>query len=118
MAARSKKINKGDTPLKVKVEGQELVVRIGIDTLAFAAEHCPKFYDYDVHQGEDGPYVKVDDKKELAGDIVRALTHEEEDGSSPLSEMLDSAIEWAFNDGSIGFAEESYPQMPAADTST
>ena len=95
----------GDTPLRVDIEGEQLVIRIGLDTLAFAAEHCPEFYDYEKHQGSTGPYRSVGDKLELAKDIVRALMHEEEDGSGPLSDLLDEMIVAASDDGSIGFKD-------------
>lgn len=34
-----------DWPLRLKIENSQLVIRIGIDTLAHSAEHCPLFYD-------------------------------------------------------------------------
>lgn len=93
-----------DQRLVCQIEGDELVIRIGIDTLAFSAEHCPLFYD-DRDRCE-APYVKVADKEELARDVVRAINHEEDDGSTPLHHMLDEAIEYAHGDGSLGFADE------------
>lgn len=97
-----------DCPLSVAVEGDELVIRIGIDTLAFSAEHCPLFYNEEKHMGAMGPYVKVEDKVELAKDVIRAMQHEEEDGSTPLSDMFDKAIEDAAEDGSCAFTEDSF----------
>jgi hypothetical protein len=90
-----------DAPLDAKIEGSQLVIRIGINTLAFAAEHCPRFYDNE--KGADPPYVKVTDKRELARDVVRALLHEQEDGTTPLCILLDDAFEFAYGDGSLGF---------------
>lgn len=95
---------RNDWPLQVRIEGQQLVVRIGIDTLAFCAEHCPRFYDHEKHDA-DGPYVRVTDKAELAKDISLALQHEQEDGTTPLHILLDDAIEYAYGDGSLGFYE-------------
>lgn len=98
-----------DQPLKVSIEDDQLVIRIGIDTLAFAAEHCPRFYDYEKDQVRLGPpYAKVVDKPELAHDIIQAMTREEEDGSSPLSHFLDNVIVDAYEDGSLGFDDETY----------
>ena len=90
-----------DLPLKVKIEGKQLVMRIGIDTLAFWIEHCPRFYDDETNP--DPPFCKVTDKMEAAKDVLRALCSEREDGSGPLSDFLDDAIVAASEDGSIGF---------------
>lgn len=98
-------MNKANTPLQCKVEGKELVIRVGLETLKFATEHCPRFYDPD--KDGDGPYVKVVDLKELAADVRGALLHEEEDGSTPLHVLLDDAVEAAFDNGSLAFAEEA-----------
>lgn len=95
-----------DQPLACRVEGDELVIRIGFDALKMAAEYCPRFYNYDVHGGGGGPYETVCDVRELASDVCRALTHEEEDGSSPLTELLDDAILAAAENGSVGFEDQ------------
>ena len=97
-----------DTPLTAKIEGDELVIRIGLSTLAHAAEHCPRFYHEEKHMGAMGPYCKVTDKAELAADVIRAMFREEEDGSSQISDLLDESFEWAVDDGSIAFTEDSF----------
>lgn len=99
-------MSKSDTPLKVAIEGEELVVRIGLDTLAFSAEHCPRLFDYDKHVNTGPPYCKVVDKAELARDVMRAFLDEEEDGSTPLSDCFDDAIVAAMDDGSLAFQDE------------
>ena len=96
-----------DLPLRCKVEDGQLVFHIGIETLAFAAEHCPNFYDYEKHGASGPPWVKVVDANELANDVCNAINDEEEDGTTPLMELLDAAIVAAFEDGSIGFAESA-----------
>ena len=83
-----------DQPLKASVDGDELVVRIGIATLAFSAEHCARIDN-----------CKVVNARELATDVCRAITREREDGSSRLTDMLDESILFAYEDGSTGFAE-------------
>ena len=95
-----------DQPLEATVVGGQLVMRIGISTLAHAAEHCPKFYDYKRHVGplECGPYATVDNENELANDVCRAMTHEREDGSSPMADFLDAAI--------VEAAEQGVPTLP------
>jgi len=91
-----------DKPLTVEVKDNKLIISIGIDTLAFVAERCPHFYNYDKHNNEE-KYVTVVDNNELAHDVVRALTDEEEDGSTILHRLIDDAIEDAYEDGSLGF---------------
>ena len=102
-----------DQPLEAAIEGDQLVIRIGLDTLAWAAERCPKFRNEElVLQGKQedlGPYVIVENKLELARDGVRELEREEEDGSTPLHYLLDEAIEKAYEEGSTGFTEDSFP---------
>lgn len=87
-----------DRPLRVSIERDQLVIRLGVNTLAHAAEYCPVFYD-DEHNA-DPPFIKVTDRAAFAVDVLRALQHEEEDGSGPLSKLLDDAIELAYDDGS------------------
>jgi hypothetical protein len=96
-----------DTPLEVVIEKNQLVIRIGLNTLAWCAEYCPRFYDGYNDPTNDGPYEKIVDKRELARDIKRALLHEQEDGTTPLCLLLDDAIEWAANDGSLAFEERN-----------
>ena len=100
--------NTEDQPLIAAVEGDQLVIRIGIGTLAFAAEHCSYFYDDDKHAVSGPPYIKIANKQELATDIVRALQSEAEDGSSPLTELLDTAIADAHDDGSLAFHDDDH----------
>lgn len=91
-----------DQPLSASIEGDELVVRIGIETLAFAIAHSPHFYDYEKHGTNCGPFFKIDDSRLFACEIVRAMLHEDEDGSTPLSDLLDMAAERAIEDGAEG----------------
>lgn len=90
-----------DQRLQATVEGDELVIRIGLDTLKMAAEWNPLFA-----TEQDGPWESIEDTKELAHDVCRAMTHEEEDGSSPLTNFVDQAVLDAAENGSIGFAEK------------
>lgn len=88
-------------PLSVKVADNALVISIGLEMLKFVAEHCPAF------QGEDcsdGPWERIVDAKELASDVRRALQDEEEDGTTPVHRLLDTAIVAARDDGSLAFA--------------
>lgn len=99
---------KRDQPLAVLIEDDQVVIRVGIDTLKFATEYCQRFYDYDRHGAHDGPFVTVEDKRELARDFIRQLLKEKKDGSTRLSDLFDDCIKAAFEDGSIGFSETAY----------
>lgn len=95
-----------EQPLQVAVERGQLVIRIGLNVLAHAAEHCPRLPHGDEYWS--GPLAKIDDRNELANDVVCALLDEREDGSSPISDAIDAAILEAYEQGSIGFTEESF----------
>lgn len=92
------------SPLSTRVEGGYLVIRIGLDTLCHAAENCERFFDGENPIGP--PYCKVVDTNELARDVRRELEREEEDGSSPLTKLLDDAIEAARDDGCLAFQDQ------------
>lgn len=87
-----------DRPLQCEIEGDELVIRIGIDVLAFAAENIQEVFD---HEKE----IKVCDKREFAKDVCRAMMHEEENGNNLLTDVFDKASIAAWEDGSIGCHE-------------
>ena len=90
-----------NTPLRCRITKGKLIIEIGLDTLKDAVECCPIFYDD--KSRKEPPYINVLDSTQLAKDIARSLTSEEEDGSSPLTNLLDDAIADAFYDGSIAF---------------
>ncbi len=92
-----------DQPLRASLEGDELVIRIGTATLSHAAEHCPQLVPQPGKS--DPPYCKVDDPEMLVRDVCRELQREEEDGTTPLHDLLDEAIAAAFDDGSLAFEE-------------
>lgn len=94
-----------DQPLVVKIEDEELVLRIGINTLAFAADAQDAFVPYDEEKGDWVRKYKVTDPKEFASDIKRAMQDEREDGSSPLTDFLDKMTIAALDDGSIAIEE-------------
>lgn len=93
-----------DSPLRATIEGEELVIRIGVGTLAHAAENCERFYEYEKHAAP--PYKQVTAPNELARDVRNELFREEEDGSSPISNLIDEAIVLAHDEGSLGFYED------------
>jgi hypothetical protein len=91
-----------DQRLVVEVKDDELVVRIGIDTLAFAANESDAFKPWDDRVEDWVQKFKVVDPIAFAGDVKRAMLDEAEDGSSPLSRFLDNVDEAALDDGADG----------------
>lgn len=96
-----------DQRLIVEVKDEELVVRIGIETLAFAANESDTFKPYDEKAGDWVQKFKVVDPLAYAGDVKRAMLDEGEDGSNPLSRFLDKMDELALDDGADGI---EYPE--------
>ncbi len=81
-----------------------MVIRIGIDTLAWAAQaerRDTPFWTYEWEKAEYVPRWKIIDNLEWARDVVCEITREEEDGSSLLTNLLDEASENALNQGSL-----------------
>lgn len=90
-----------DTPLSCRIEGDELVIRIGIDVLADACEQREPFWVYDEDLGDMVQAWKVVDNLGWARDVSNELNREKEDGSSPLTNLLDAAFVSALDDGSL-----------------
>jgi len=97
-ADEGKPFNK-DTPLTVNIEGENLVIRIGLECLAFGAENCPEPFFWD-ERGR--PRVKIFDRVAWAKEILRQLCHEEEDGATPVDTLLDDMAMKAIEDGAQG----------------
>jgi hypothetical protein len=87
-----------DQPLRCEVTDGQLIIRVGIDTLAHAAASCERFYVHSKHSGP--PYLTITDNEQFARDVARELESEEEDGSTPISDTLDDAIVAAHSEGS------------------
>jgi len=78
-------------PLTIGVEGEELVIRIGVDTLAFAFETGEENQPFDREANDFRRSWKVVDPYKFAKGVGNALCNEEEDGSTPLTKILDEA---------------------------
>jgi hypothetical protein len=101
-----------DTPLAVKLEDGDLIIRIGIDRLAFCAERQDDWNPYDEERRDFVQKWRIADKVEFAKDVVNELCREEEDGSTPLNMLLDRVCMAALDDGSTG-VEECPPGTPS-----
>jgi len=86
------------TRLKVRMVNDILTITAGIDTIKWAAENHPEFW-----QPETDKFaLKVSDSAKFAREVVRALTKEEEDGTTPVILLLDAAIKEAVEQGAEG----------------
>ena len=81
--------------LQTEVRGGKLVISIGVETLAFAAQ---RFYDEEAMQASEGAKdeaeFRIVDAGEFAGSVVQALEKEAEDGTTPVHLLLDAAFKW------------------------
>lgn len=94
-----------DAPLTVDIVNDELVIRIGIGTLAYAFDHMEENNPYDDNLRDFKQSWKVSDPMEFAKDVVGALVDEEEDGSHPLNRLLDQVCTAAADNGCLGIEE-------------
>ena len=94
-----------DAPLRTEIVRGQLVISIGINTLAFA-------FDASAHAGVHDDKLgwrriaNVKSPTIFAKDVAIALEHEEEDGSTPLHHLLDNAGKSAMENGSLGIDTE------------
>lgn len=79
------------------VDGK-LVIALRISTLAHAARHS----DYFDRCAEQGMPLKITDEALFAKSVTYVLNAEEEDGSTPITRMLDKAFEYVSEQGEEG----------------
>lgn len=94
----AKQVKPSELPLTIGIEGQQLVIRIGISTLAFCT-----------HAEVGGPLpedCKVVSERAWAKDVVAAMKIEEEDGATVINKAIDTAMKDAFYNGSTAVIED------------
>ena len=79
-----------ESPLRVAVEGDELVIRIGVNRLD----------GHDTH--EKIPTLEFQDRDKWVSDIVYQLLNEDESGATPFGNLLDFCMQEAIGEGSRG----------------
>lgn len=93
-----------DTPLTIAADGSLLIMAIGVERIAYCYEESE----------DNNPFVnslndfvrqwKVESPEQFARDVAKAfrlvLLAEREDGSTPLTDLLDQACVKAIEDGS------------------
>jgi len=92
--------------LDVRIERGALVVRIGIETLAHAATYSDWANKYDEVSGDWLRNFAITDAMQFASDVLHAMLHEREDGSTPLSDFIDNMSAEAVEQGSLGLHED------------
>lgn len=92
-----------DSPLGCEIEGEQLVIRIGVSTLAWASKKR--------NGGVVPDNYRMVDKLQWAKDVANEIMHEDEVGNTMLCDMLDEAMQSAMDDGSTGLG---YPQTKRA----
>lgn len=98
-----------ESPLSCDIEGGEIVIRIGINVLAMATEDREPFTIYDEKLGDHRKAWVVTDAMEFAKDVRNELFNEEEDGSTPLTNLLDLVCTNALEQGCIGCEQVPTP---------
>jgi hypothetical protein len=76
-----------------KIEGDEIVIRISLDTLPIAAEAV---------WSDDG--YEISDIYTFAKELVWILNREEENGDTIVTDMLDKGINEALEQGVLGIS--------------
>ena len=79
-------------PLFVGVVDDELVIRIGVGTLAWAFESGEENQPFDEKANDFRRSWRVTDPHKFAKGVGNGLCDEEEDGSTPLTKILDEAF--------------------------
>lgn len=91
-------------PLSCKVIAGQLIIRIGVETLAFSAAHHPDFFDPE--KPTENAHIVVTDQRQFAKDVKAELEKEDEIGNSPLTQLLDAAMRNAVEAGSAAIDEK------------
>jgi len=83
-------MKKSETPLHVKIEDDQVVIRVGIDRLDGNDDH------------PDIPELPITNRKQWACDVAYELGRDRGDGATPLSLLFDDAMKSAIEMGSSG----------------
>lgn len=77
-----------------------ITVSVPKKVLKGATENHPDFWDGE--SGTDQPNVKIDDMTAFTKEVLRVINDEREDGSTLLTDLLDTAIKNAVENGCEG----------------
>lgn len=100
------KVHMSDKPLEVHVTDDGiLTISIGVERLAYSFEMHEENNPFNEEKNDFVQTFKVINPQTFARDVRVALLQEEEDGSTPLTVLLDKACWDAVEDGSQGVEE-------------
>jgi hypothetical protein len=102
---------KCNIPLRCRVVKRVLTIEIGISTLKHAAARHEEFW----QPQTDKVALVVNNPDVFAKDVLSWLTEEAEDGSNPVSRLLDEAIKEAVNQGSEGVDYDAMEKIEEAE---
>lgn len=88
--------------MDVGVVDGKLVISIGVETLAHCFNNSVYANPYSYKKSDFVQVFKVTNPDEFTVEVVRALQHEGEDGTTMLHVLLDKACENAVEDGALG----------------
>jgi hypothetical protein len=102
-----------EKPLTVNVTGDgELTIRIGVNVLAYSFNRQEENNPYDEETGGFKRLWRVTDAVEFAKEVHSELCREEEDGSTPLTALLDKVCWNAIDNGCFGVEEDGRIDPP------
>lgn len=93
-------------PLNVAVEGERLVIAVGVQTLCHATAFAAWANPFDEAADDYIRTFAIADAPQFVKDVVCAMLAEREDGSTPLSDFLDRMAQAAIEEGSLGLHED------------
>lgn len=92
-------------PLRAEVESDCLRIAIGVGTLVFAFENGEANNPFDDATNNYIRQVRIGDQTQFAKDVCHEMNREGEDGSTPLTRFLDSMMDEAVEQGSLGILD-------------
>lgn len=95
-----------DYPLEASIEDGRLVIAIGVQRLAHATAFADWANPFDEAADDYIRTFAIEDAPQFAEDVVSAMLSERENGSTPLSDFLDTMAQAAIEDGSLGLHED------------
>jgi hypothetical protein len=84
----------------------EAYIRRGRIVIDLEIDGLPAVYEGGVDCGYIEPGFKVTDPRTFARDVVRALNHEDEQGTTAIHRLFDAAFGCAIEDGAEGVEED------------
>ena len=105
------------SPLTVEIKNGALVIRIGVQTLAHAVTYADWANPYDEASGDYLRSFAITDAPQFASDVLHEMLREREDGSTPLSDFLDTMSQEAISQGSLGLHEDFNHRIKHGDKS-